>query len=68
MGVGRGVGPAPWWVGAGLAAIFLTVAAVRRYPFVDDISLEGDAGNDWLVYKLQALSILHEGLRARTRG
>lgn len=44
-----------------LAAAFLAVAAVRLYPFVDDVTPDTAKGEDWLHYKRGALSILHDG-------
>ena len=45
-----------------LTAAFLLPALYRAYPFVDDVNSRISAGNDWLTYKENALSILHEGL------
>jgi len=45
-----------------LTAVFLLPALYRAYPFVDDVNSRISAGNDWLSYKENALSILHEGL------
>jgi Dolichyl-phosphate-mannose-protein mannosyltransferase len=48
------------------AAIFtvllVAIAACRAYPFNDNVNANISAGNDWLTYKENALSILHEGL------
>jgi hypothetical protein len=43
------------------AALFLP-AIYRAYPFVDDVNPTISAGNDWLSYKENALSILRDGL------
>lgn len=45
-----------------LTAAFLLPALYRAYPFGDDVNSEISAGNDWLSYKENALSILHDGL------
>jgi hypothetical protein len=42
-------------------ALFLP-AVYRAYPFVDDVNPTISAGNDWLSYKENALSILRDGL------
>jgi hypothetical protein len=42
-------------------ALFLP-ALYRAYPFVDDVNPTISAGNDWLTYKENALSILRDGL------
>lgn len=43
-------------------ALLLAIAACRAYPFNDNVNATISAGNDWLTYKENALSILHEGL------
>jgi hypothetical protein len=45
-----------------LIAAFLLPALYRAYPFVDDVNSVISAGDDWLSYKENALSILHQGL------
>lgn len=51
---------------AGLALmvplLFLALAVVRAYPFVDDVSAANSAGDDWLTYKTLALSVVNGGL------
>ena len=51
-----------WLPTAILVALFLAAALVRLYPYEDDVLPVTSRGNDWLTYKLQALSILHDGL------
>jgi len=48
-----------------LALALLAGAAVRLYPFVDDVTPERALNDDWLVYKERALSILRDGLAMR---
>jgi hypothetical protein len=55
-------GPAPWWCGVGLAVVLMAVMAIRVHPFVDDVPWSTARGDDWLAYKRQALSIVHDGL------
>ena len=43
-------------------ALLLAVAAWRAYPFNDNVNATISAGNDWLTYKENALSILRDGL------
>lgn len=43
-------------------AALLAIALVRAYPFNDDVNPTISAGNDWLTYKANALSILRDGL------
>ena len=45
-----------------LIAAFLAYGAVHVYPYVDDITPENSAGDDWLDYKVFANSILDGGL------
>lgn len=51
---------------AGLALVvpllFLALAVVRAYPFVDDVSAANSSGDDWLTYKTLALSVVNGGL------
>jgi hypothetical protein len=42
--------------------LFLGLAVVRAYPFVDDVSAATSAGDDWLTYKTLALSVIDGGL------
>jgi hypothetical protein len=42
--------------------LFLGLAVVRAYPFVDDVSAANSAGDDWLTYKTLALSVIDGGL------
>ena len=44
------------------ALVVLAVGLHRTYPFHDDVSLKTAAGNDWLSYKMYALSIVHGGM------
>jgi hypothetical protein len=46
----------------GLLVLFVLLWCFRAYPFVDDVNEVSAAGNDWLTYKLNALSILRSGL------
>lgn len=52
--------PATWRSALVLAVILLAGAAVRLYPFVDDVGITG--GDDWHAYRRQAVSILRDGL------
>jgi Dolichyl-phosphate-mannose-protein mannosyltransferase len=45
-----------------LLGLFLTLSFYRAYPYLDDVNEANAAGNDWLTYKLNALSVLHDGL------
>lgn len=45
-----------------LVASFLVLGLVHVHPFVDDITVENDREDDWLDYKLNAISILEGGL------
>jgi 4-amino-4-deoxy-L-arabinose transferase-like glycosyltransferase len=42
--------------------LFLTLGAIRGYPFIDDVNAETSTGHDWLNYKRYAESILHDGI------
>lgn len=44
-----------------LLCLFLLVSAYRAYPYVDNVNDANSTGDDWLVYKKNALSILHDG-------
>jgi 4-amino-4-deoxy-L-arabinose transferase-like glycosyltransferase len=46
---------------AAIIIIFFILGLARAYPFIDDVTPELAAGDDWLTYKQQALSILHDG-------
>jgi glycosyltransferase involved in cell wall biosynthesis len=46
-----------------LLLLFLLVSFYRAYPYVDNVNDVNSAGNDWLTYKKNALSILHDGVR-----
>jgi hypothetical protein len=43
-------------------ALMLAIAIYRAYPFNDNVNATVSAGNDWLTYKENALSILRDGL------
>ncbi|HEY6232597.1 MAG TPA: glycosyltransferase family 39 protein [Pyrinomonadaceae bacterium] len=43
-------------------ALMLAMAIYRAYPFNDNVNPTISAGNDWLTYKENALSILRDGL------
>lgn len=45
-----------------LLALLLLISAWRAYPFSDDVTLANSAGDDWLIYKQNAVDILHRGL------
>ncbi len=54
--------PAIYALSAVIPIVFLLLGLIRFYPFIDDVTPEKAAGNDWLTYKQQALSIVHDGL------
>ena len=43
-------------------ALLMAIAIYRAYPFNDNVNSTISAGNDWLTYKENALSILRDGL------
>ena len=45
-----------------LLLILLPIGVYRAYPFIDDVTAANSFEDDWLLYKLYALSILHDGL------
>lgn len=45
-----------------LLGVFLLPSFYRAYPYIDNVNEANSAGNDWLTYKLNALSVLHDGL------
>jgi hypothetical protein len=48
-------------IAAGLPAAFFAIAALRAYPFVDDVSLPSSTPDDWHTYKQLALSVVRDG-------
>ncbi|HEX8920148.1 MAG TPA: hypothetical protein VF766_01640 [Pyrinomonadaceae bacterium] len=48
-----------------LLLLFLLLALFRAYPFVDNVNAATSTGDDWLLYKQYAASILHDGLLIR---
>src|SRR2546423_8203070 len=51
-----------FFAAAVFTALLLAIATCRAYPFKDNVNPTISAGNDWLTYKENALSILHDGL------
>ena len=49
-------------IATGLPAAFFAIAALRAYPFVDDVSLPSSTPDDWHTYKQLALSVVRDGL------
>lgn len=45
-----------------LLLLFLLLALYRAYPFIDNVNAATSTGDDWLLYKQYAGSILHDGL------
>jgi len=45
-----------------LLFLFLSLALLRAYPFIDNVNAATSTGDDWLLYKQYAISILHDGL------
>src|ERR1044072_9386128 len=45
-----------------LICAFLALALYRAFPFIDNVNASTSAGDDWLLYKQYAISILHDGL------
>jgi hypothetical protein len=48
-----------------LLLLFLSLALFRAYPFIDNVNAATSTGDDWLLYKQYAVSILHDGLLIR---
>lgn len=51
-----------------IPVLFLVAALVRAAPFVDDLPLPSSEGDDWVTYKISALSIVHGGLTMPSMG
>src|ERR1044071_4528099 len=47
---------------AALLSVFLLAGVWRAYPFLDDVTAANSTGDDWLIYKQNALSICPGGL------
>jgi hypothetical protein len=45
-----------------LVCVFTLMACYRAYPYRDNVNEANSTGDDWLTYKLNAISILHNGL------
>ncbi len=45
-----------------LVFVFSLVACYRAYPYRDNVNEANSRGDDWLTYKQNAISILHDGL------
>jgi hypothetical protein len=45
-----------------LLLLFLSLAFYRAYPFIDNVNAATSTGDDWLLYRQYASSIIHDGL------
>lgn len=54
--------PAIWVVAALVPLVFFAAGLARAAPFVDNVTPALASGDDWLTYKLNAVSILEGGL------
>jgi len=49
-------------IAAVLPVALLAIAALRAYPFLDDVSVPASTPDDWHTYKQLALSVVRDGL------
>jgi hypothetical protein len=45
-----------------LLLVFVLLSCYRAYPYVDDVNEANSGRDDWISYKMNALSVLHDGL------
>lgn len=45
-----------------LLSVFVLLSCYRAYPYVDNVNEANSGGDDWITYKMNALSVLHDGL------
>ena len=49
-------------VAISIPVLFLVLGYLRAIPFIDDVALNSNEGDDWLSYKILSHSILRDGL------